>query len=79
MIKTFTRNDIFRFLYGEMTGAEEDEFRMSLTSDNDLREDLQDFQTLKEDMEKTMISPPERTINSILEFSRNYNVKSIGR
>ena len=78
MIKTFTRNDIVRFLYGEMTESEMADFRMSLSSDYDLKESLHDHMTLLKDMDESMISPPERIINNILTYSKNYKAKSIG-
>ena len=78
MIKTFTRNDIVRFLYGEMTESEIADFRMSLSSDYYLKESLKDHMTLLEDMDKSMINPPERIINNILTYSQNYKIKSIG-
>ena len=78
MIKTFTRNDIVRFLYGEMTESEIADFRVSLSSDYDLKESLKDHMTLLEDMDKSMINPPERIINNILTYSQNYKIKSIG-
>ncbi|MDH5605191.1 MAG: hypothetical protein OEY51_14670 [Cyclobacteriaceae bacterium] len=78
MIKTFTRNDIVRFLYGEMTESEIADFRMSLSSDYDLKERLKDHMTLLEEMDKSMIDPPDRVINNILNYSKNYKLKSIG-
>ena len=69
MTKTFTRNDVIRFLYGEMQEDESESFCEILQTDSDLREEYLDQLILINQVEKTIINPPKRIIDNILTYS----------
>ena len=76
MTKTFTRNDITRFLYGEMTEDEMISFDYSLESDQELKKEYQEQLSLLELIERSRLEPSENTISGILKYSRDYNVST---
>ena len=69
MIKTFTQNDILRFLYGEMTPSEAEDFEDCLSRDSELKEEYTDQLNLLEHLDKSLIEPREAVINKIREYS----------
>jgi len=72
MIKTSTPNDVIRYLYGELSELESEEFKNILIQESDNTEILDDFENLRDKIDACSINPPQRVINSILEYSRNY-------
>lgn len=70
MIKTFTRNDILRFLYGEMNRTEAEEFKNSL-SIPEIRDQYLEILQIINQLDAVQIEPPEAVIEKIKEYSRN--------
>ncbi|MDH5396575.1 MAG: hypothetical protein OEX02_00405 [Cyclobacteriaceae bacterium] len=76
MTKTFTQNDIIRYLYNEMGTDESIAFFRSLETDAELRQDYQENKRVFQCLDTTEIAAPSRVLNKILNFSRNYNQKT---
>ncbi|MDH5599598.1 MAG: hypothetical protein OEY34_10770 [Cyclobacteriaceae bacterium] len=72
MIKTSTPNDVIRYLYGELSEFECEEFMNILKQENDNTEILDDFENLRSKIDACSINPPQRVIDSILLYSKNY-------
>lgn len=71
MIKTFTQNDLMRYLYHETTQKEEQEITRALLADNELRELYQSMSAMKNEMDKAQLEPSSGTVLNILSYSRN--------
>ena len=71
MIKTFTQNDLMRYLYHETTEKEEQEISKALLADNELRELYQSMSAMKAEMDKAQLEPSSSSILNILSYSRS--------
>ena len=72
MTKTFTPNDVTRFLYGEMGENEMFSFKLSMESDQDLKKEYSDQLSLLELLERSFIEPSDRSIEKILKYSGEF-------
>lgn len=77
MTKTFTEDDLVRFLYNELNTAEADELREMLVTDEELRERLNELQSTVVELDKLSFQPSQRTIDRILQFSKEYQQESV--
>ena len=75
MTKTFTENDLIRFLYDELTKNEKQALEQALLTDNDLQNQLENLRAVVGDLNKVQYSPSKRSVNKILEFSKNSGAK----
>lgn len=72
MTKTFTLDDILRYAYEETTEEENGLIEEALVADPALLEFYLDTIDLKAGLDRTELSPPNRVVDNILSFSRNY-------
>ena len=77
MTKTFTRNDLIRYIYNETTGREKKRIKQELLCNNKLFEEYKDLAEVSMKLDRFELSPSEKTINKILEFSKSLNLHSI--
>ena len=70
MIKTFTQNDLMRYLYHETTEKEEQEISKALLTDSELRELYASMLALKKEMDKAQLEPSPQTVLNILSYAR---------
>lgn len=77
MTKTFTEDDLVRFLYNELNPAEADELRELLVVDEELRDRLSELQSTVVELDKLSFQPSQRTIDRILQFSKEYQQESV--
>ena len=77
MIKTFTENDLVRFLYDEMSEQESADLREAMLTDDELRQAMDQLKSVHGTLERTSFSPSKRTINKILDFSKGYQKQSV--
>ncbi|SEJ54908.1 hypothetical protein SAMN04487995_5230 [Dyadobacter koreensis] len=75
MTKTFTYDDVVRYLYAETTQNENDSIAEALTLDDDLMNFYLDSLEIKEQMNKIVRTPSDRSVQKILHFSRQYSQK----
>ncbi|MFI5135049.1 MAG: hypothetical protein ACHQD9_04265 [Chitinophagales bacterium] len=66
----FTPNDLIRFIYHEMTPAEEAQMRMQLAEDAKLAAELHRFTDVVTMLDETELQPSETSVNLILDYSR---------
>ena len=69
---TSTQNDVIRYVYNETTPSENLFIEESILQDNELLGFYLSCIDLKEGLNKVKVSPSEKSISKILEFSRNY-------
>ena len=76
MTKTFTRNDLIRYIYQETTESEKQEIEQELLLDNKLFEVYKNLAEVSMELDRVELSPSEKTINKILNFSKTINLHS---
>lgn len=76
MTKTFTRNDLIRYIYQETTEREKQEIEQELLLDNKLFEEYKNLAEVSMELDRVNLSPSEKTINKILNFSKTINLHS---
>jgi len=78
MTKTFTPNDVIRFIYGEVSSAcERKEITDALISNSELGEFYIEMTSLKRSLNKIKREPSKRSVDKILQFSKNYNLHAL--
>lgn len=70
MIKTFTENDLVRFLYQETSDQERQEICNALLCDADLRVKLQEMQQVKLELDAAALEPSPAAILNILSYAK---------
>ncbi|MBK6265967.1 hypothetical protein JKA74_13070 [Marivirga sp. S37H4] len=77
MTKIFTHDDLIRYVYEETTTEENRLIEKSLAVDSALLEQCQELHRIKEQLDGSMMSPSEKTINTILEYSKGFNLHPV--
>jgi hypothetical protein len=77
MIKTFTRNDLIRFLYKETTREEEKKIKKALLVNPELLKEFKSLQKLIRNIEEIRLEPSDETVKKILSYSKNLNLHSV--
>ena len=75
MIKTFTQNDLIRFIYHETTESEEREINKALASDAVLQLQYNELIAVKNLMDESQLDPSQSVINSILSYAKGLQEK----
>jgi hypothetical protein len=69
MIKTFTENDLIRYIYGETSENEKTEIENAAVCDPEMDEELRILKSIYQDLNELVIVPSERVISKILYYS----------
>ncbi|MEQ8240149.1 MAG: hypothetical protein RIA69_13100 [Cyclobacteriaceae bacterium] len=77
MTKTFTENDLLRFIYNDLSKVQHDEIQSAIFTDGALQEKLVELQNTKLRLDKIVYKPSRKTINSILAYSAAYEEESV--
>lgn len=77
MTKTFTENDLLRYVYSETSKIENVEIENALLCDEKLQERYCQLVSTLSDLDKCAVEPSDRTIQSILDYSRSSNLPSV--
>ncbi|MCX2744875.1 hypothetical protein OO013_13415 [Mangrovivirga sp. M17] len=75
MIKTFTPDDVIKYVYKECDQEEQREIEEALLCDEKLKETYQYVVNMKDDLDKIDVQPSNKAITNILNYSKNYNLK----
>ncbi len=75
MTKTFTYDDVIRYLYAETTQNENDQIVEALALDDDLMNFYLDSLEMKEQMNKIIRTPSDRSVQKIIHYSRQQTLK----
>ncbi|MEO9475445.1 MAG: hypothetical protein ABJG41_07910 [Cyclobacteriaceae bacterium] len=76
MTKTFTENDLVKFLYGELTQQESTVLQEALISNPELQNELSKLKEVMTGLDKERYQPSQRSVDKILAFSKGYEVHS---
>ena len=69
---TSTQNEIIRYVYNETSSSENVFIEKSIIGDDELLNFYLDCIEIKDDFNKIKLYPKDKTINSILEYSKNF-------
>ena len=70
MIKTFTQDDIVRYLYEQTSNRESTEIAQALLCDAEMQHTYKEFEAIKKQLEMNLFEPSEKTVNSIIDYSQ---------
>ena len=75
MIKTFTHDDLIRYIYHETTEEENREISKALLCESELRAAYTSLCAIKKEMDDAQMEPAPSTVLSILNYSRSTQVQ----
>jgi hypothetical protein len=79
MIKTFTQNDLIRYLYRETTEKETDEIRQALLADPELHEQFYELCSATHELQRAEWQPSTSTVVNILNHVRSLSQEKTNR
>ena len=77
MTKTFTQNDLIRFIYKETSHGETIEIRKALLFDNELLDEFKELKECIRKLDSIEEVPSQKIVNNILEYSKTRNLQSV--
>lgn len=77
MIKTFTQNDLVRYIYKETTPEESSEIEIAILFDEQLAVAYADLFSVVNGLEDALKAPSEKTVDAILSYSKSYHLHSV--
>ena len=72
MIKTFTQNDIVRYLYHETTEQENEEIEHALLFDDQLLETYHELSSITVQLNEVVKQPSDKAVENIIGYVRSY-------
>lgn len=76
MTKTFTQDDVIRYIYEETTGTENRELEQALLCDAGLQEMYKELNAVKRRLDCSLKQPSDSVIQSIMNYSKSLNLPS---
>lgn len=77
MTKTFTKNDLIRSVYNGLTLDEQAQIERTAIQDPAVEDSLKELEETRDALNEVMVSPPQRSIDKILAYSRNYEATGV--
>ena len=77
MIRTFTQNDLVRYIYKETTPEESSEIEIAMLFDEQLAAAYSDISGVVNNLDNSMKAPSEKTVDAILSYSKSYHLHSV--
>ena len=75
MTKTFTQDDLIRYIYDEMSEDESSELRKALIVDSGLQEQLKELAAVKNHLDHSLKQPSNRAVQNILNYSKAFDTR----
>ena len=69
MIKTFTQNDVVRFVYDEMSFEESKLFIDTMHINSELKDEYIEQLQTKLNLQSILVNPPSNAVENILQYS----------
>ena len=76
MIKTFTQDDLVRYMYKETTAEENAEIELAMLFDDELADEFAELESVVESLDCAEKAPSDRVIDAILSYSKSYHLHS---
>lgn len=77
MIKTFTQDDLVRYIYKETSLEETSEIEIAMLFDEQLADTYAEIFSVVSDLDGALKSPSEKAIDSIISYSKSYHLHSV--
>ena len=77
MTKTFTQDDLIRYIYQETTTEESIQMKTALTFDESLSECYHELSKTAELLRRVSFKPSESCIDKILSYSKSYGLHAL--
>lgn len=77
MTKSFTQNDLIRYLYQEMTEPENEDFVKVLQDDPDLMQEYIELLSILENLNNLQLTPSERVVNAIKKKAQSTGLEKV--
>ena len=77
MTKTFTQNDLIRYIYHETTEQESIDIEETLLIDNEFFEEYRKLAEVSMELDRVDEKPSEKSIRKILNYSKSLNLHSV--
>ncbi len=77
MIRTFTQNDLVRYIYKETTPEESSEIEIAMLFDEQLADAYTELFSVVNSLAASTKSPSEKTIDAIISYSKSYHLHSV--
>ncbi len=74
MIRTFTQDDLIRYVYQETTEVENKEIEQAMLFDTELEAQYKEISGIKNRLDTVVQSPSNRVIANILNYSKSLNL-----
>jgi hypothetical protein len=75
-IFTFTQDDVIRYAYDELSDEENALMEEAMVYDSTLLDFYLDCIDLKAELNQVMLTPPDRAIERVINYSRNYQLRA---
>ena len=75
MTKTFTQNDLIRYLYHETSEKETTEINKALICDSELQEHFKELMATKGQLDSAQLQPSASTVLNILSYAQGLQEK----
>lgn len=76
MIRTFTHDDVIRYVYHETSKEESQEIEKAIICDADLQIMFKEINGVKNRLDEAQKTPSKMVINNILNYSKSLNLLS---
>lgn len=77
MIKTFTQDDLVRYIYQETTVEESIEIETALIFDEGLSDTYNELLRTFDMLEQVKVTPSKQTLDKILSYSKSYDLHAL--
>jgi len=77
MIRTFTQNDLVRYIYKETTPEESSEIEIAMLFDEQLADAYTNLSSVVNNLETSMKAPSAKTVDAIISYSKSYHLHSV--
>jgi hypothetical protein len=75
MIKTFTQNDLIRFLYHETSEHETREINKALLCDSELQAQYKELNAMRRELDSARLEPSANSVQNILQYAQSMQRK----
>jgi hypothetical protein len=79
MIKTFTQNDLIRFIYKETTASENLEIEQAMLFDPEMSEAYKILKQTILDLDDINMEPSDKSIECVLRYSKSINLQDVSK
>ena len=77
MIKSFTPNDLVRYIYQEMPEVEQELLMQALQSDDALMQEYVELLSTVEFLEQVRLQPSEKVVNAIKKMAHSTGLQKV--